>query len=117
MTPSLSWSRPLRDESGPPASAVGGVLLTMVVLAWLVWQRWPAGQIEQRVKFLVFDTAREDLVINHNGRAVMIEPDTEFHDIGQTPVANIKRNLARKHSQGFSQICIQRAFVERRLRI
>lgn len=62
----------------------------------LVHRRWSAEQIAQHVKFQVFDTAREELVIRHNGRAVTLEPDTEFHDIGQTPVANIKRNLARQ---------------------
>lgn len=67
-----------------------------VQLKKLVWQSWSADQIEQRIRFLVFDTAREELTANHHGRTVVMEPGSEFHDIGQTPVANIKRNLARQ---------------------
>jgi len=60
----------------------------------LVWQSW--GADDHRVRFLVFDTAQEDLSVNSNGQPILIEPGNEFYDIGQTPVANIKRNLARQ---------------------
>lgn len=60
----------------------------------LVCQSW--GTDDQRVRFLVFDTAQEDLAVSFNGQPIIIEPGSEFHDIGQTPVANIKRNLARQ---------------------
>lgn len=67
-----------------------------VRLKSLVWRSLPAEQVEQWVKFLVFDTAQEDLVVSQHGRTIRLEPGSEFHDIGQTPVANIKRNLARQ---------------------
>lgn len=67
-----------------------------VNLKSLVWQSWPIGQIENRVRFLVFDTAQEELVINRNGRTVKLEPGNEFFDIGQTPIEKIKRNLAQQ---------------------
>lgn len=67
-----------------------------VWLKSLVWQSWPAEQIEQRVRFLVFDTAQEEVAVGQNGRKIVLEPGHEFHDIGQTPVANIKRNLAQQ---------------------
>lgn len=68
-----------------------------VRLKSLVWQSWPADQLEHRARFLVFDTAHEELSVPHNGeRSITLEPGSEFHDIGQTPVANIKRNLAQQ---------------------
>lgn len=50
-------------------------------------------RIAGRVKFLVFDTAEEVLIVNHGPEPVSLEPGSEFIDIGQTPVAKIKRNL------------------------
>ncbi|MCP4284642.1 MAG: hypothetical protein GY792_09355 [Gammaproteobacteria bacterium] len=68
----------------------------MLRLKSLVRQNWKQEQMDTWIKFLVLDTAQEDLAINHNGTSVKIEPSSEFLDIGQTPVANIKRNLARQ---------------------
>lgn len=67
-----------------------------VRLKSLIEQNWNNEQVKQWVKFLVFDTAQEEVVENQQGRIVRLEPGSEFHDIGQTPVANIKRNLARQ---------------------
>ncbi len=62
----------------------------------LIRQSLDSDQTDDQVKFLVFDTAHENLSVSHNGSTVVIEPGSEFFDIGQTPVANIKRNLARQ---------------------
>ena len=53
---------------------------------------WGEEQVARWLKFLVFDTAQESLTVD----GVSLEPGTEFIDIGQTPVANIKRNLERQ---------------------
>lgn len=66
------------------------------VVAWLkalLFLFWGRERVERLVKFLVFDTAQEAVVVNLHGQAVSLEPGSEFVDIGQTPVANIKRNL------------------------
>lgn len=68
----------------------------MLRLKSLVRQNWSQTQMEPWIKFVILDTAQEDLSINHNGAAIKLEPGSEFLDIGQTPVANIKRNLARQ---------------------
>ncbi len=62
----------------------------------LAWQSWGAERIQGRVKFLVFDTAQESLAITQGNKSVTLEPGSEFVDIGQTPVANIRRNLDRQ---------------------
>lgn len=62
----------------------------------LITSNWPAAEIEARVKFLVFDTTQENQPVPEQGRTVSLEPGSEYFDIGQTPVANIKRNLARQ---------------------
>lgn len=67
-----------------------------VQLKSLIAHHWPAEQTERLVRLLVFDTAREELTLNYNGRPTSLEPGSEFMDIGQTPVANIKRNLAQQ---------------------
>jgi hypothetical protein len=67
-----------------------------VWLKSLIWRSWPAEQIADLVRILVFDTAQEDLTAGHNGRVIALEPGSELFDIGQTPVANIKRNLAQQ---------------------
>lgn len=69
------------------------------IVLWLkslVWQSWGQVPDDQAVKFLVFDTAQEDLKVSLPGREISLEPGSEFHDIGQTPVANIKRNLSQQ---------------------
>lgn len=57
---------------------------------------WGQERVERLFKFLVFDTAQEALTVNLGGGAVSLEPGSEFVDIGQTPVPNIKRNLDRQ---------------------
>lgn len=66
------------------------VVVWLKALLLLVWGR---ERLERLVKFLVFDTAQETLVVNLGGLVVGLEPGSEFVDIGQTPVASIKRNL------------------------
>ena len=62
----------------------------------LVYNTWPPDQTEPLIRFLVFDTAQEDLTLPHPSGPIRLEPGHEFHDIGQTPVANIKRHLSRQ---------------------
>jgi hypothetical protein len=69
------------------------------VVAWikaLAQQSWGTERLANLVKFLVFDTAQESLAITYGGRPVSLEVGAEFVDIGQTPVAKIKRNLERQ---------------------
>jgi hypothetical protein len=67
-------------------------------LKHLLLAYWPAELVEQRVRLLVFDTAQEELSVDHHGRRITLQPGLEFFDIGQTPVPNIKRNLDQQQA-------------------
>jgi len=68
----------------------------LVHIKALALQSWGLERVEHVLKFLVFDTARESLVVTDDGEPVTLELGTEFIDIGQTPVPKIKRNLDRQ---------------------
>ena len=62
----------------------------------LAEQGWEPERTRGRLKFLVFDTSQEFLTLAYDDRTVALEPGSEFIAIGETPVANIKRNLDRQ---------------------
>ena len=93
--------------SSPPAGAVrlrptliiglGGTGHRVAVwVKALAGRSWERERVDRLVKFLVFDTAQEALAANVGGQAISLEAGSEFVDIGQTPVANIKKNLERQ---------------------
>lgn len=69
------------------------VVVLLKAISLLVWGR---ERVERLFKFLVFDTAQEALTTNLGQGVISLEPGSEFVDIGQTPVPNIKRNLERQ---------------------
>ncbi len=69
------------------------------VVVWIkamALQSWERERVHRVIRFLVFDTAQESLTVTQGGQPVHLEPGSEFVDIGQTPVAKIKRNLAHQ---------------------
>lgn len=69
------------------------VVVLLKAIALLIWGQ---ERVERLFKFLVFDTAQEALMAPLDGQGISLEPGSEFVDIGQTPVPNIKRNLERQ---------------------
>jgi len=97
MTHQPKQTKPAARRRPTLVVGLGGTGHRVVLqLKSLIWQNWSLEQSQDRIKFLVFDTAHEELAVTHNGQKVVVERGHEFYDIGQTPVGKIKRNLERQ---------------------
>ncbi|MFW6096866.1 MAG: tubulin-like doman-containing protein [Chloroflexota bacterium] len=55
---------------------------------------------QKKIRILVFDTTDEPYAVRLAGRTIRLEPGAEFFNIGNVPVARIKRNIDNLESIG-----------------